>query len=168
MTGLREKILSAIQIFQPNKKIVIRYAVENDYSNVRFLIEDLFLFHTKKTSDINNTEDLYPKEKFLTDVSNKYLLIAELNMQVVAIVRYYEKKRSVYNHSILYVNGLYVKKEFRRKKIASTLIDRLIQEARIRKINRIELQVENWNKSAKQFYKRKGFGIKSLRFQYKV
>jgi len=56
----------------------------------------------------------------------------------------------------LYLDDLYVKKEFRGHQIGTQLLDRLIDYANAEQCKKVHWQVSNWNKEAIEFYKKMG------------
>ena len=54
----------------------------------------------------------------------------------------------------MYLEDILVTKEMRGKGIGKLLMDRLIEEAREKKFNRIIWQVLDWNESSINFYKK--------------
>jgi GNAT superfamily N-acetyltransferase len=54
----------------------------------------------------------------------------------------------------MYLEDIIITHEMRGKGIGKLLFDRLIEEARERKFNRIIWQVLDWNESAINFYKK--------------
>jgi len=56
----------------------------------------------------------------------------------------------------LYMDDLYVKKDYRGKGIGKKLIRKVIDKARTDKCNKLRWQVSEWNKPAIDFYKNLG------------
>ncbi len=56
----------------------------------------------------------------------------------------------------LYLDDLYVKKEFRGHQIGTQLLDKLVDHANFEKCTKVRWQVSDWNKDAIEFYKKMG------------
>jgi GNAT superfamily N-acetyltransferase len=54
----------------------------------------------------------------------------------------------------MYLEDFYVTDDMRRKGLGKLLFEKLIQEAKRRKLNGIQWQVLEWNESAINFYKK--------------
>jgi GNAT superfamily N-acetyltransferase len=63
---------------------------------------------------------------------------------------------STWKGKCLYLEDLYVLPEFRRIGAGSALFERVIDEAKKRKVRRMDWQVLDWNEPAIEFYKKKG------------
>ena len=66
----------------------------------------------------------------------------------------YYIRYSTWKGQAMYLEDILVTKEMRRKGIGKLLMDRLIEEAKEKKFNRIIWQVLEWNEPALNFYKK--------------
>jgi ribosomal protein S18 acetylase RimI-like enzyme len=62
----------------------------------------------------------------------------------------------------LYLDDLYIKPEYRGRRIGSDLIRRVIGEARANGCHRVRWQVSKWNRSAIDFYRKIGAEINDV------
>jgi ribosomal protein S18 acetylase RimI-like enzyme len=88
---------------------------------------------------------------------NKIILVTELNNQIIGYIagNIFENvwKRGGY------IDDVYVYKEFRRKGIATQLIEGFLNELKKRKIKSCQLGVSKTNKKAIKLYKKAGFDL---------
>ena len=73
--------------------------------------------------------------------------------KIVGFALYYIRY-STWKGQAMYLEDILVTKEMRGKGIGKLLMDRLIEEARKKKFNRIIWQVLDWNEPALNFYKK--------------
>lgn len=79
--------------------------------------------------------------------------VAEVDNKVVGFALYYIRY-STWKGQAMYLEDILVTNEMRGKGIGKLLFDRLIQEAKEKKFNRIIWQVLDWNEPAINFYKK--------------
>ncbi|MGX5820471.1 N-acetyltransferase family protein [Chitinophaga lutea] len=82
-----------------------------------------------------------------------WAFVAESEGRVVALALYYIRY-STWKGSRMFLEDIIVTESFRGKGIGKLLFDRLIEEARERKLNGIVWQVLEWNEPAINFYKK--------------
>ena len=66
----------------------------------------------------------------------------------------------------LHINNVAVREEFRRRGIGAALLERVLQEARVRKANAVFLEVRRGNHSAQALYVKHGFRPIATRTDY--
>lgn len=81
--------------------------------------------------------------------------VAENKGEIVGIALIYEKY-STWKGRCLYLEDLVVAEPHRRKGTGALLFERVMEEARKRKVKRMEWQVLDWNEPAICFYKKYG------------
>lgn len=121
---------------------MIRKIKNEDYKNLKLIIKEQF--------DVDYKED--------TPFCN--WLIYEENDEIIGFINYdiiYEKSELEY---------IYVKEEYRRKNIASSLFNEMIENLKVKKVDSITLEVNVKNKVAISFYEKYGFKIVSIRKNY--
>lgn len=79
--------------------------------------------------------------------------VAEENNLIHGFALYYIRY-STWKGQRMYLEDIIVTEEMRGKKIGSLLFDRLIEEAKEKKLNGIVWQVLSWNEPAINFYKK--------------
>ena len=88
------------------------------------------------------------------------IYVYELDNKVVGFI----------NYSIMYeraeINYIYVDKEYRKKDIASKLIEYMIDDCMTKRCDNITLEVSNQNQAGINLYKKYGFEEKAVRKNY--
>ncbi|CAG5076294.1 GNAT family N-acetyltransferase [Parvicella tangerina] len=79
--------------------------------------------------------------------------VAESNSEVVGMAIFYTGY-STWKGKTLYLEDFLVTENWRRKGIGKLLFDRIIEEAKLRNVRRMDWQVLEWNQPAIQFYKK--------------
>jgi len=134
------------------KMINIRKAKKED---IKFLVE----IDKEANKEIKWWKPLAKKEflKFLT--KNNYLYVAAENHKIIG----YQSAKMKEN--TLMLEDLYVKTEFRNKKIATSLIEKIILDNKKSKINQIQF---NCPERLRRFYEKLGFRVSSLVMRIKI
>jgi len=83
-------------------------------------------------------------------------LIALADEKPIGYALFYENFASFRGQRGIYLEDLYVKNEFRGRKVGESFLKKLAQIARQRNASRIDFQVLNWNKNAVIFYEKLG------------
>ena len=112
---------------------------------------------TKTSSDIKAIEDLIQSA---IDNDN-YLLVAEVNQQIVGYILALRGKPNRLKHTAYIVTG--INKDHRRKGIGKTFFAYLDKWAKDNDIKRLELTVICTNIVAKQLYEQKGFVVEGTK-----
>ncbi|WP_340111233.1 GNAT family N-acetyltransferase [Maribellus mangrovi] len=133
-------------------KIELRKATDKDIPAIFGLIRELAIYEDG-LDRVTNSEEQMQAEK---DFYNCYL--AEHDGKIIGMALYYFAYYTWVGKS-LYLDDLFVKEEYRGKKIGSQLMQKMMDVAREEKCSRLRLQVLNWNSSAIEFYKKSGFMI---------
>lgn len=131
-------------------KIKIRNATTKDFQAILSLIKEHAIF-SKSQEKVTNTVDQMQKDKALF----KCLVAENQKNEIIGIAIYYITYSSWVGKSI-YLDDLYIKKEFREKGIGSAFMNRIIETAKKTNCNRIRWHVLKWNKAAIDFYKKQG------------
>ena len=82
-----------------------------------------------------------------------WAFVAEVDEKIVGFALYYIRY-STWKGQAMYLEDILITNEMRGKGIGKLLFDRLIEEARDKKFNRIIWQVLDWNEPAINFYKK--------------
>lgn len=122
----------------------------DDFSLIKELEESLstfFLSNTKIIDDFNN------------NTFTKYFIF-RLNNNIIGIVNYYD----LYDR--FEIANIYVLPEYRNQKIGSQLIEKVIEEGNIKKIQNITLEVKIDNYNAIKLYTKYNFKKVAIREKY--
>jgi ribosomal protein S18 acetylase RimI-like enzyme len=82
-----------------------------------------------------------------------WAFVAEIDGAVAAFALYYIRY-STWKGQRMYLEDIIVTKDMRGKGLGSLLFEKLIEEARYKKLDGIVLQVLEWNEPAIRFYKK--------------
>ncbi len=134
-------------------KFHIRPAVEKDFKAILDMIKELALFE-KAPEKVNNTVGQMKEEK---DYFQAWVAEKE-DGEIVGMALFYYVYYTWVGKS-MYLDDLYVKKEYRGHKIGSRLLDKVLQIAKDNNCKRVRWQVLDWNKPAIDFYKKLGANL---------
>ena len=131
----------------------IRPAIEADFSAILDIIKALALFEKAPAKVTNTLERMKAEQAYF----NCLVAVGEKG-EVIAICLYFFAYYTWVGKS-LYLDDLYVLEPYRRQGIATALLNKLFEVARVEKCHRLRLQVLNWNEHAIQLYKKIGATI---------
>jgi len=103
-------------------------------------------------------EKLYSKESLFNEYTN--ILIYKENVEIIGFIHY------EILHETVNILNIVVKPEYRRKKIGSLLLDNMISSLCNKKVDHILLEVNEFNISAINLYKKFNFEIIHIRKNY--
>ena len=149
------------------EKIIIRKAKLNDFQGVHKLIMQVHKLHVSKRDDIYRDVDPMNFEEFKTELSNSnnIYLIAELENKIVGIC--FSQIKEILNNKImkdrrlLHIEDICVDENYQKKGIGKKLYNQIVQLAKEKNIDNIELMVWGFNENAIKFYKNLGMNIKN-------
>jgi GNAT superfamily N-acetyltransferase len=131
--------------------INIRKAKKEDCARIMELINELARYE-RAPKEVTVTLDHFIQSGFgYKPVWWAY--VAEVDGVVQGFALYYIRY-STWKGQRMYLEDFYVAEEMRGKGIGKLLFDKLITEARRRKLNGIQWQVLEWNEPAINFYKK--------------
>ena len=145
--------------------INIREAVINDYESLCEVYAELDEHHRLSHPELFIKPDDYARAKeYISEAindSNKALFVAVVNSKVVAFAESYIQKSSnfpvIKKREWVQLDNIAVKREYQNYHIGSLLLKRVVEWAKSKQINRIELKVYSFNNGAIEFYSGKGF-----------
>jgi GNAT superfamily N-acetyltransferase len=146
-------------------KINIRKAVKEDCPRLLELIQELADYE-KAPDEVTVTLQHFEESGFgekpvwWAFVAETPSPSGECQNEVQGFALYYIRY-STWKGQAMYLEDIIVTESMRGKKIGKLLFDRLIEEAREKKFNRIIWQVLDWNEPAINFYKKYNAGIDS-------
>lgn len=133
--------------------INIRRAKAEDVPFILQLIKELAAYEHEPDAVIN-TEMMMREDGFGTH-SIYRAFVAEINNEIIGMALYYTAY-STWNGKIIYLDDIVVTERKRRLGVGNKLIQAVLKEASIQKVNQIRWQVLDWNKPAIEFYKKIG------------
>jgi GNAT superfamily N-acetyltransferase len=131
--------------------IKIRKAKQEDCRRILDLVKELALYE-RAPKEVVVSLDHFQQSGF----GNKPVwwgFVAEVNGVIEGFALYYIRF-STWKGQRMYLEDLYVTDAMRSKGLGKLLFDRLIKEARRRKLSGIQWQVLEWNEPAINFYKK--------------
>ncbi len=132
-------------------KTIIRRAVKDDCGKLLELIQELATYE-KAPDEVSVTLDHFTESGF-GEQPVWWSFVAEVDETIVGFALYYIRY-STWKGQAMYLEDILITNEMRGKGIGKLLFDRLIEEAREKKFNRIIWQVLDWNEPAINFYKK--------------
>jgi len=131
--------------------ITIRRAVKQDCPRLLELITELAIYE-RAPNEVSVTLEHFQESGF-GEQPIWWAFVAEANGIVQGFALYYIRY-STWKGQAMYLEDILVTESMRGKKIGKLLFERLIEEAKEKKFNRIIWQVLEWNEPAINFYKK--------------
>ena len=119
----------------------IREGKEEDFPALLELIRELAAFE-KAPEAVTNSIDQMQEEK-----GHFQFFIAEYERKIAGMAVYFFAYYT-WVGKCLYLDDLFVKPEFRGKKIGKTLLDKIIETGKAENCKKVKWQVLDWNKDA--------------------
>lgn len=135
-------------------RIRIRFATRKDIPIILGLIRDLAEYE-KLLSEVVATEEILEKSLF-GQRKTAEVLIGFFGNEPVSYALFFHNFSTFLGKPGIYIEDLYVKKEFRGKGIGKALFSRIAGIVRERDCGRLEWAVLDWNQPAIQFYEHLG------------
>lgn len=157
-----------------DERIIIRKAKISDFQGIHNLIMQVHKLHVNERNDIYKDVDPMDFEEFRTELSNSnnIYLIAELENEIVGIcfsqIKEISNNKIMKNRKILHIENICVDENHQKKGIGKKLYEQIVQLAKEKNIDNIELMVWGFNENAINFYKNLGMNIKNLKFEQKI
>ncbi len=137
-------------------EITIRNAVKEDCPRLLELIHELADYE-KAPQEVTVTLDHFTESGFGPNPV-WWALVAEGDERVEGFALYYIRY-STWKGQRMYLEDILVTEKMRGKGIGKLLFDRLIEEAKTKKLSGIVWQVLEWNEPAINFYKKYNAGF---------
>ena len=157
-----------------DERIIIRKAKISDFQGIHNLIMQVHKLHVNKRNDIYKDVDPMNFEEFRTELSNSnnIYLIAELENDIVGIcfsqIKEISNNKIMKNKKILHIENICVDENHQKNGIVKKLYEQIVELAKEKNIDNIELMVWGFNENAIKFYENLGMNIKNLRFEQKI
>jgi len=132
-------------------KTIIRRAVKDDCPRLLELVQELATYE-RAPGEVTVTLEHFNESGFGKQPV-WWAFVAEVNERVVGFALYYIRYSTLKGQA-MYLEDILITNEMRGKGIGKLLFDRLVEEARDKKFNRIIWQVLDWNEPAINFYKK--------------
>ncbi len=131
--------------------ITLRRAESKDCNRLLELVQELATYE-KAPNEVTVTLEHF-KESGFGKQPVWWGFVAEENNVIIGFALYYIRY-STWKGQRMYLEDILVTEKMRGKKIGSLLFERLIEEAKEKKLNGIVWQVLEWNEPAINFYKK--------------
>jgi GNAT superfamily N-acetyltransferase len=132
-------------------EITIRRAVKEDCPRLLELVQELATYE-RAPDEVTVTLEHFVESGFGKNPV-WWTFVAEADGVIQGFALYYIRY-STWKGQAMYLEDILITNEMRGKGIGKLLFDRLIEEAREKKFNRIIWQVLDWNEPAINFYKK--------------
>ena len=129
----------------------IRRAVKEDCPRLLELVQELATYE-RAPQEVTVTREHFIESGF-GERPVWWAFVAEADKKIVGFALYYIRY-STWKGQAMYLEDILITKDMRGKGIGKSLFDRLIEEAKEKKFNRIIWQVLDWNEAAINFYKK--------------
>ena len=134
-------------------KTNIRRADKDDCARLLELVQELATYE-RAPDEVTVTLEHFTESGFGKQPV-WWAFVAEVDERIVGFALYYIRY-STWKGQAMYLEDILITNEMRGKGIGKLLFDRLIEEAREKKFNRIIWQVLDWNEPAINFYRKLG------------
>jgi GNAT superfamily N-acetyltransferase len=131
--------------------INIRRAIKEDCPRLLELITELAVYE-RAPNEVTVTLDHFQESGFGKNPI-WWAFVAEVDGKVEGFALYYIRY-STWKGQAMYLEDILVTESMRGKQLGKLLFERLIEEAKEKKFNRIIWQVLEWNEPAINFYKK--------------
>ena len=132
-------------------EIKIRRAIKEDCPQLLELVQELATYE-RAPDEVTVTLEHFTESGF-GEKPVWWAFVAEVERKIAGFALYYVRY-STWKGQAMYLEDILITTDMRGKGIGKLLFDRLIEEAREKKFNRIIWQVLDWNEPAINFYKK--------------
>ena len=154
---------------------MVRFAEEKDLDEINELRKQVNDIHVEGRPDVFKAgfgTEIRDFVKIIMNGENSDIIVAERNGIIcgMACVDYVNKPESPYSkaRSFYHVQEIAVDANYRRQGVAKELLEFMIEDAKKRKLGKIELDVWEFNDSAIEFYQAVGFRPTRRWMEYEV
>ena len=132
-----------------SESLDLRYAVQSDIKGMVNLLSELFQIEDDFSF---NEEKQYKGLSLLVNDKSCAVLVASINKKIVGMVTIQILVSTAEGGNVGIIEDLVLKKEHRRQKIASKLLDKAFRWANENSLKRIQLLADKNNSGALAFY----------------
>lgn len=154
---------------------MVRFAEEKDLDEINELRKQVNDIHVEGRPDVFKAgfgTEIRDFVKIIMNGENSDIIVAERNGIICGMVcvDYVNKLESPYSkaRSFYHVQEIAVDANYRRQGVAKELLEFMIEDAKKRKLGKIELDVWEFNDSAIEFYQAVGFRPTRRWMEYEV
>lgn len=133
--------------------LTLRFATRKDIATILSFIKELAVYE-KLLDEVIATEALL--EKYLFDEQKAEVILGEIEGKPVAFALFFTNFSTFLGKPGLYLEDLYVKKEYRGQGFGKQILAFLANLVLERDYGRLEWWVLDWNTSSIEFYKKIG------------
>lgn len=157
-----------------DERIIIRKAKLGDFQGIHKLIMQVHKLHVNERNDIYKDVDPMNADEFRTELSNSnnIYILAELENDIIGIcfsqIKEISNNKIMKNRKILHIENICVDENHQKNGIGKKLYEKIVELAKEKNIDNIELMVWGFNENAIKFYENLGMNIKNLRFEQKI
>ena len=131
-------------------EFTIREIEKKDYPELIEIFHEFAEFEKLPDNMVNSVEQMKTESDFI----NGFVVLNE-NKKIIGYVTYFYAYYTWIGKS-MYMDDIYVKKDFRGNGLGTKLIKKVIEKAKSDKCNKLRWQVSEWNQPAIDFYKNLG------------
>ncbi|ABK82823.1 GNAT family N-acetyltransferase [Campylobacter fetus] len=135
----------------------IREAVKDDLDDILSLIKELAQYENMG-DQVNCTKDIFYESLFIKKYANA--LVCEADNKIIGYAIYFYSFSTFLGKGGIYLEDLYVKKDFRNKGIGKEFLKFLAKKCIDNSLGRLEWECLDWNEPSLAFYKK--IGAKTL------
>ncbi len=148
-----------------NEEVIVRFCKEDEWEQINRIRKEVHVLHTGHRPDFFKEEgwdairDLV-KVRFSSDHEDVVVALLEDRIVGFAIVQYVSIQESPFRpgRDICHIEEFGVAEDYRRRGVATKLIDFIKKDASQRGLKKLELNMWEFNESAFAFYDSVGFG----------
>ena len=133
--------------------IEVKKVTKEDVKLLISLITELAIYEKMEKEVVADPKIV---SKWIFDEKVAHALIAYYNKKPVGFALYFYNFSTFLGKAGLYLEDLYVKEEYRRKKVGITLFKELVKIAKEKDLGRMEWSCLKWNKPSIKFYESLG------------
>ena len=138
--------------------VVIRKGTPEDFPAIFKLIQEFSVFQ-KTPEKVTVTLDQMVENQDLFQC----FVVEHEDTRLIGFASFFMAYYS-WSGKALYLDDLYVQKEYRGHQIGTQLLDKLIDYANLEQCKKVRWQVSHWNTHAIEFYKKMGADIDATEF----
>lgn len=137
-------------------EFTIREIEKRDYPELIEIFQEFAEFEKLPDMMINSVAKMETESDFIQG-----FVVLDEEMRIVGYATYFYAYYTWIGKS-MYMDDLYVKRDFRGNGLGTKLIKKVIEKAKSDKCNKLRWQVSEWNQPAIDFYKNLGATIDSV------
>ncbi len=153
------------------EKIIFRRATKDDYNAVNTMTKELFEYHKNIAPKIFGNAEFqnYDTQDFVSETTDddKSWFVAQCGDEVVGMLLCYITANR-FDKIYCFVDYLFVHSEFRGCGIASGLMQKVEEFAKLNGVNSIQLNVWTQNECGARFYEKNGFRAISSKLEKEI